>query len=146
MDVAQALTEHEKHVRELSTSPAVEPTPPPAFIEDLGTKDIPVNETKADEDDATTEVAPVSPVRERNGALSPQRMEQRKSSYEKYSAFIMPPLHEETTPVQSPANTLNRAPALATLQESPHRESEFVPPVPAVGAAPVEEDLVYISE
>ena len=33
-------------------------------------------------------------------------LEKRKSSYEKYSAFFMPPLAEERTPVASPAGTL----------------------------------------
>ncbi len=33
-------------------------------------------------------------------------LEKRKSSYERYSAFIMPPLAEERTPVASPAGTL----------------------------------------
>lgn len=33
-------------------------------------------------------------------------LEKRKSSYEKYSAFILPPLAEERTPVASPAGTL----------------------------------------
>ena len=46
-------------------------------------------------------------------------LEKRKSSYEKYSAFIMPPLAEERTPVPSPAGTLkqNTAPDPALLEE-----------------------------
>ena len=37
------------------------------------------------------------------------QMEKRKSSYsERYSQIILPPLQEESTPVQSPAGTLSR--------------------------------------
>jgi hypothetical protein len=36
--------------------------------------------------------------------------EKRKSSYEKYSAIILPPLKEEATPVPSPAGSLSRMP------------------------------------
>lgn len=35
-------------------------------------------------------------------------LEKRKSSYERYSAFILPPLAEERTPVPSPVSTLKR--------------------------------------
>ncbi|TFK73967.1 hypothetical protein BDN72DRAFT_875452 [Pluteus cervinus] len=38
--------------------------------------------------------------------LSAVQAEKRKSSYEKYSSFMMPPLKEEVTPNPSPANTL----------------------------------------
>ncbi|KAF9469993.1 hypothetical protein BDZ94DRAFT_1303627 [Collybia nuda] len=37
--------------------------------------------------------------------------EKHKSSYEKYSSIILPPLKEETTPLPSPAGTLTHAPA-----------------------------------
>ena len=40
--------------------------------------------------------------------MIPMQVEQRKSSYEKYSAVILPPLLEEKTPASSPASTLPR--------------------------------------
>ena len=43
----------------------------------------------------------------RNTIMAPP-MEKRKSSYERYSAYVMPPLQEERTPVASPAGTLKR--------------------------------------
>ncbi len=55
----------------------------------------------------------------RPNAISAPPLEKRKSSYEKYSAFIMPPLAEERTPVPSPAGTLKQdaAPDPALLEE-----------------------------
>jgi len=43
----------------------------------------------------------------------PSPTEKRKSSWEKYSEFIMPALEEEWTPVPSPMPTLNKAPGVA---------------------------------
>ena len=43
-----------------------------------------------------------------NGTPAPISPTRRTSSYEKYSAFVLPPLVEEKTPVASPANTLPR--------------------------------------
>jgi hypothetical protein len=43
----------------------------------------------------------------RKNATSVSQAEKRKSSYEKYSAIILPPLQEEMTPAPSPAGTLS---------------------------------------
>lgn len=40
--------------------------------------------------------------------VGPPSAEKRKSSYDKYSSIIMPPLLEVATPIPSPANTLGR--------------------------------------
>ena len=46
--------------------------------------------------------------------------EKRKSSWEKYSEFIMPALEEEWTPVPSPMPTLNKTPeVVAETREGP---------------------------
>lgn len=45
--------------------------------------------------------------------LSPE--EKRKSSWEKYSEFIMPPLEEERTPVPTPIPTLNKLPEVSVV-------------------------------
>ncbi|KAI1796359.1 hypothetical protein LXA43DRAFT_1157380 [Ganoderma leucocontextum] len=64
-------------------------------------------------------------------------LEKRKSSYEKYSAFIMPPLAEERTPVASPAGTLKSE--VAPPPEAFAEEAEDWEP-PTVGTtAPAEE-------
>ncbi|KAF9792515.1 hypothetical protein BJ322DRAFT_52505 [Thelephora terrestris] len=44
----------------------------------------------------------------------PNPTEKKKSSWEKYSEFIMPALEEEWTPVPSPMPTLNKSPEMAT--------------------------------
>lgn len=54
---------------------------------------------------------PASPVEmtlNSRTTLSQLQAEKRKSSYEKYSAIILPPLKEETTPIQTPVGTLTR--------------------------------------
>lgn len=54
---------------------------------------------------------PVSPVEITSNSrttLSQIQAEKRKSSYEKYSAIILPPLKEEATPTQTPVGTLTR--------------------------------------
>jgi len=50
---------------------------------------------------------PESPLKPR-ATLSQMQAEKRKSSYEKYSAMVLPPLKEEATPTPSPAGTLTR--------------------------------------
>lgn len=60
---------------------------------------------------------PVEPEREDNISPKlpevPSPTEKRKSSWEKYSEFIMPALEEEWTPVPSPMPTLNKVPVVA---------------------------------
>ncbi|KAI0743870.1 hypothetical protein C8Q80DRAFT_1107264 [Daedaleopsis nitida] len=53
-------------------------------------------------------------------------LEKRKSSYERYSAFILPPLAEERTPVPSPVSTLKRegAPDPELLEEEDEEDEE----------------------
>ncbi|GLB37538.1 hypothetical protein LshimejAT787_0405890 [Lyophyllum shimeji] len=48
------------------------------------------------------------PNRPRSLAPLPVHAEKRRSSYEKYSSLMLPPLKEETTPVTTPAGTLSR--------------------------------------
>ncbi|CAA7259079.1 unnamed protein product [Cyclocybe aegerita] len=70
---------------------------------------------------------PAEPLlRPRPNALSQIQAEKRKSSYEKYSAIIMPPLKEEATPTPSPAGTLARTAV---------REGEILPNEHSVTAA-----------
>lgn len=114
MDVAQALSEHEEQARKFGGDGS--PTPPKV-------EELPVE---------TPEVAPTLDVKSvvsnwgvGNGGPSPIPMEKRKSSYEKYSAFVLPPLMEEKTPVTSPANSIARRVGMPTnLQEGTEPTSE----------------------
>ncbi|KAM5531859.1 hypothetical protein V8D89_014489 [Ganoderma adspersum] len=61
-------------------------------------------------------------------------LEKRKSSYEKYSAFIMPPLAEERTPVASPAGTL-KSEAAPPPEAFVEEEEDWKPAAVGVTAA-----------
>ena len=141
MDVAQALSEHEEQVRKLGgeTAPRSEeqPVDPPEAILRLDVKSM------------------VSNWGASNGGTSPISAEKRKSSYEKYSAFTLPPLVEEKTPASSPANTLPRravAPVGTQEEAKPSISAEVVkdplngpqtePPVVSLAPAPVAEPNV----
>jgi len=54
--------------------------------------------------------------------------EKKKSSWEKYSEFIMPALEEEWTPVQSPMSTLRKSPGAATGA----KEASVTAPIPEI--------------
>jgi hypothetical protein len=67
----------------------------------------PTNEFHADPiiSEPETVKPPENPLKPRT-TLSQMQAEKRKSSYEKYSAIILPPLKEESTPMPSPVGTL----------------------------------------
>ena len=69
---------------------------------------------------------PESPLKPRT-TLSQMQAEKRKSSYEKYSAMVLPPLKEEATPTPSPAGTLTRINArLDVLPNDQEKQSKSV--------------------
>ena len=70
-------------------------------------------------------------------------IEKRKSSYDRYSAFIMPPLEEERTPVPSPVNTLKKE-AATNPKELESGEEDEKPEVLAMG--PDAEEVVKAVE
>lgn len=94
MDVAQALNEH-------AGSPVEHSSPSPPIVKE------------------DTPVVPSVEVSEspKSTLVSPP-LERRKSSFERYSAYMMPPLKEEKTPAPSPANTLMRGPPAVVHQET----------------------------
>ena len=95
MDVAQALSEQDEQERKPEDS-----VPSTPMVEEPSKEEpeaIPRLDVKSIISNWGTNNATPSPV-------SPKRT----SSYEKYSAFVMPPLLEEKTPVASPASTLSR--------------------------------------
>lgn len=119
MDVALALSEHEAQARNSTTEILHEPviqTAPEPKVESPTTQEDDEMEEPLVIPDVKSMVANWGP---RNGASGP--VEKRKSSYEKYSAFILPPLTEEKTPINSPAGTLRNRGAVPSLQEEqPH--------------------------
>ncbi|KII92264.1 hypothetical protein PLICRDRAFT_50680 [Plicaturopsis crispa FD-325 SS-3] len=109
MDIAQALQEQ----RELPSIPPSQSPEPPV--------DVPTPLPK-----------PSLTPRHRN--VTPPTAEKRKSSYEKYSSIILPPLREENTPVPSPAATLSRTAGLTTLTETEHAQNEPLKPDDLIGS------------
>lgn len=81
MDVAQTFQEHSKIEKDMSSS-------------------VPVPESKISRESG-------SGIKNSPSASSPP-LEKRKSSHDKYSAFAMPPVKEET-PVSTPAGTMSRS-------------------------------------
>ncbi|KAH9924883.1 uncharacterized protein B0H18DRAFT_908993 [Fomitopsis serialis] len=84
--------------------------------------------------------------------------DKRKSSYERYSAIMMPPLEEEKTPTPSPAGTLARSSVPVVPDVIPETEQEVAPPavegpaessaslaeVVSEPAAPAESKIIHI--
>ena len=130
MDVAQAFEEHKNHVYDVSPTKPAEGEGPTTVESPVDTTATVADEQFVQAEELLMSTDQVSP-RERNGAPSPARMEQRRSSYEKYSAFIMPPLKEETTPVQSPAGTLARGSVKLNVKPLDVMPEELVPEVTA---------------
>lgn len=89
MDVAQALSDHPAVVGRLDVSP-----------------------TSIVVETASTSV--MEPMKSR----STMPAEKRKSSYERYSAVVLPPLKEEATPTSSPSGTLSGISAPSLRNES----------------------------
>ncbi|KAH7915180.1 hypothetical protein BJ138DRAFT_1142208 [Hygrophoropsis aurantiaca] len=131
MDVAQALSQHQSSDEDIPSPPNLDPAsptvPPPSFD---------------------------PPVRLRNAPSIPvnAQSDKRKSSYERYSAIVMPPLKEERTPLPTPAGTLTRSVAPEAIQillgstdisESPMGSMRAEPP--AVKTQPDQErEMVHI--
>lgn len=100
-----------------------------------------LNEAQLGNDDDSA----MGPLSLRTMSLSPQT-EKRKSSFEKYSSFMMPPLKEEKTPVSSPAGTLAKSSGNALLDsklvsESPQRVEVTTHHV--VSSSPLTADVVH---
>ncbi|TFK54070.1 hypothetical protein OE88DRAFT_1675469 [Heliocybe sulcata] len=94
MDVAQAF--QEVHSRESSVSPApLSPSPPEPELEP--------------EPERLPELEPKpAPIPRIGRPLPVPPLQNRRTSYDRYSAIMMPPLEEERTPAPSPEGTLAR--------------------------------------
>ncbi|KAI0823308.1 hypothetical protein BC628DRAFT_524655 [Trametes gibbosa] len=147
MDVAQAFSEVLQSTSPLSVSPIE--TKPPQPTPSTESKPV-APKDDAQEGEESWEPPSVKNVvanwgPRSNGAsptLTPPAMERRRSSYDKYSAFVLPPLKEEKTPVSSPAGTLARgaSPAVEPVKEEfalPTAEEETAADV-VVAVEPVE--------
>ncbi|KAI0685205.1 hypothetical protein BC835DRAFT_1385556 [Cytidiella melzeri] len=138
MDVAQALHAHEELTKRLPQDVTVRETVPEVTVpstiagSDIGAARPDVKSMLANWGSPNAEIG-VAPV--------PSPVEKRKSSYEKYSAFALPPLLEEKTPVQSPASTFSRdtgrSVASAAAESKPSRDSTPVPEKSSVASAPL---------
>ncbi|KAJ8468524.1 hypothetical protein ONZ51_g9590 [Trametes cubensis] len=120
MDVAQVFQEVLQSTSPVSTSPieTKRPSPPPAAEVQVPSASEATPKDKDEEEESWEPPSVKNMIANwgprSNGApaaLSAPALERRKSSYEKYSAFVMPPLAEEKTPVPSPAGTLARGTA-----------------------------------
>ena len=112
------------------------------------------DETPSNTIGSTVEEATKHPVGSRRTNISALHAEKRKSSYEKYSAIMLPPLKEEVTPVTSPAGTLARS-AIPPTKEIVSRQItdvelakklEQVPQADLVTSPAESGDMVYFSE
>lgn len=82
-------------------------------------------------------------------ARPPANMERRRSTYEKYSSIILPPVQEEVTPVNSPQASLSRANNNGTSPVPLDAEPEVIivqDEVPHVHESPAEEEPVIVEE
>ncbi|KAJ3532677.1 hypothetical protein NM688_g7390 [Phlebia brevispora] len=114
MDVAQVFSEHEQYTHVLSPNTVVtsslehDPSKlgPPLAEEELSCKP---NVKSMVANWGPHNIAPThADASAHNGASAHVGAEKRKSSHEKYSAFALPPLAEEKTPVPSPVGTLTK--------------------------------------
>ena len=164
MDVAQALQAHEEQTKKLTHEELAKAPPPTEVI---------VVPSPAVGSDAHAP-APMPDVKsmaanwgqQANAEVvtpeAPPPLERRKSWYqaEKYSAFTLPPLFEEKTPVQSPAGTLSREAGKAITEvkvsapEVVDEKVDLVVPQPAIISQesvkapppPVEDKFVHLSK
>ncbi|KAF8586696.1 hypothetical protein K439DRAFT_1659511 [Ramaria rubella] len=100
MDVAQALQQHEQHIRETSW------TPEPESEERQNTHTETLEEDV--EDTPRTDVKAVIAGWGRSFGPVNQSPERRRSSYDRFSVATLPPLVEEKTPVATPEASLSR--------------------------------------
>ncbi|KAI0769641.1 hypothetical protein BD413DRAFT_477512 [Trametes elegans] len=114
MDVAQVFSEVLQATSPVATSPddTQRPLPPPPVdVAAAKAKDENEEEEEAYEPPSVKNLVANWGPRSNGSAPTPAppQLERRKSNYDKYSAFVMPPLKEEKTPAPSPAGTLARS-------------------------------------
>ncbi|OJT09270.1 hypothetical protein TRAPUB_14267 [Trametes pubescens] len=161
MDVAQAFSESLQSASPISVSPVEAKLPPPPPVD---SKPVPEAAPKEDEDYEPPSVKNlISNWGPRNNgatpALTAPALERRKSSYDKYSSFVLPPVKEERTPVSSPAGTLARGAVpiasavkqeVVPVQEKKPEAADIVVTVEAVEVKPQVRDehirLVHADE
>jgi hypothetical protein len=132
MDVAQALQEHEQHIRESSLTPEPELSDVP---------DTTMNVQVDDEIDETprTDVQAVIAGWGRNIGSTVQQAERRRSTYDRYSVTTLPPLLEEKTPIPTPQGSLSRGFTQVEQPLSNVRDiHESLQEIPSTGEAPPE--------
>lgn len=111
MDVAQAFSESLQSGSPVSVTPVEAKLPPPPPVDSKPVPESAPPEAEEDYEPPSVKNLVSNWGPRNNGAapaLTAPALERRKSSYEKYSSFVLPPVKEERTPVSSPAGTLAR--------------------------------------
>ena len=99
MDVAQALQQHEQHIREASWTPEPEPLP-----QEIPARQVSLLDNDGVDDTPCTDVKAKIAGWGRNG----QQPERRRSSYDRFPVPTLPPLVEVKTPAATPQGSLSR--------------------------------------
>lgn len=138
MDVAWALNEHEKHVRRMSND-TIDPTSPTERRQNQSQTPSSEPSVEPEEEDKPQPTIGVKAIVTNWGsgsdALQPSpKLERRKSSLDKYSAYALPPLAEEKTPVSSPHGTLSRVVEVPISEPKYVEQSHSVVPATEVEA------------
>ena len=127
MDVAQALQQHEQHIRETSWTPEPEPESQvmPDHTKNLSSDDG-IDETPR------TDVKAAIAGWGRTVASGNQQPERRRSSYDRFCVPTLPPLVEEKTPVPTPQGSLSKGTpqveqSVSMIQEYNKRMQASVP-------------------
>ncbi|PCH43910.1 hypothetical protein WOLCODRAFT_138664 [Wolfiporia cocos MD-104 SS10] len=134
MDVAQAFQEQVAREFLPIDAPAASPIEQELHNDSGSRRDAP-----PDPQPQSDVKAAVANLGNKNLSRPEHSSDKRKSSYERYSAIIMPPLPEEKTPVASPAGTLSRMDISLTQvfvdqkQPSPEEAPTAEPISPAQG-------------
>ncbi|KZT00473.1 uncharacterized protein LAESUDRAFT_732262 [Laetiporus sulphureus 93-53] len=105
MDVAQAFQERV----------VTNPEPAPAPTQRPGSEHAATPDEENPRSDVDSAVAKWS--HSHGSVRSDADSDKRKSSYERYSAFVLPPLQEENTPVPTPVGTLSRSAVSPSAEE-----------------------------
>ena len=107
MDVAQALQQHEQHIREASWTPepASEPEPEP---QEIPSRQETLSGDDGVDDTPRTDVKATIAGWGRNFGPGGQQTDRRRSSYDRFSVPTLPPLVEVKTPTATPHGSLSR--------------------------------------
>lgn len=108
VNTAKTPSSPRRHSRIPSTGSRITVMEVSQSLNNAATSQSPLESCAAPISSAHEPVSPVENTSNYRATLSQIQAEKRKSSYEKYSAIILPPLKEEATPAHTPVGTLTR--------------------------------------